>query len=45
MIAPPVGNSLARIDPSLPFVFWAGMAIVGFVGLYLTKENRTADSA
>ena len=41
LMAPPLGNSLAGIDPGLPFVFWAGMAAVGFGGLYLTKENRT----
>jgi cyanate permease len=39
LIAPPVGNSLAAIAPSLPFVFWAGLATVGFFSLYLTKEG------
>ncbi len=40
VIAPPLGNSLARFDPSLPFLFWAAMAAVGLVGLSLVREDR-----
>jgi MFS family permease len=39
LIAPPVGNSLARYDLSLPFAFWAAMALVGLVVLYLITEQ------
>jgi len=38
LIAPPLGNSLARYDPSLPFAFWAAMALGGFVVFCLVKE-------
>jgi len=39
LIAPPLGNSLAGIFPSLPFIFWATLAAAGFFGLYLAKEG------
>jgi MFS family permease len=39
LLAPPLGNSLARIAPGLPFIFWAVLAAVGFWGLYLVKEK------
>lgn len=39
LFAPPLGNSLAHISPSLPFVFWTTLAIVGFLGLVMTKER------
>jgi MFS family permease len=38
LIAPPLGNSLAAITPGLPFVFWAGMALAGLLGIYAAKE-------
>ena len=38
LLAPPLGNSLASYDPSLPFAFWAAMALVGFVVFNLVKE-------
>lgn len=37
MISPPIGNSLAEFHPGLPFVFWAGLGIVGFIGLLFVK--------
>ncbi len=40
LFAPPIGNSLATISPSLPFLFWAAMALVGIVGLMAAKEGR-----
>jgi len=40
LIAPPLGNSLAYKDPALPFVFWASLAVVGFLGLLLVREKK-----
>lgn len=40
LVAPPLGNSLAAYNLSLPFLFWAGMAIMGLVCLYLVKEGK-----
>ena len=40
LIAPPLGNSLANAMPSLPFTFWAALAVVGFWGLCLLKERE-----
>lgn len=37
--SPPLGNSLASIDPGLPFVFWAALSVFGIVTLALTKET------
>jgi MFS family permease len=39
MSSPPLGNSLAGIAPGAPFIFWAILAIIGFLGLYFTKEK------
>ena len=44
LVAPPVGNSLATYNLNLPFVFWAGMALVGLVFLYLVKEGKPRDT-
>ncbi|MBN1564076.1 MAG: MFS transporter [Anaerolineae bacterium] len=44
LIAPPIGNTLATITPSLPFVFWAGMAALGILGIYAAKESPAAVS-
>jgi MFS family permease len=40
LIAPPIGNSLSILSPSLPFVFWAGMALAGLIGIYAVKEPK-----
>ena len=40
LIAPPLGNSLARLAPGIPFLFWAALAVMGLLGLYLAKESR-----
>jgi len=37
LIAPPIGNTLATINPGLPFLFWAGLGAVGAVCLSLTR--------
>ena len=42
LIAPPIGNSLASIAPGAPFLFWAGMVVVGFAGLIATRERASA---
>ena len=39
LVAPPLGNSLAGMAPGLPFVFWAALTMVGFLGLYVAKEG------
>jgi len=44
LVAPPLGNSLADIAPSLPFAFWAALAAVGCLGLWLVK-GRVEDKA
>lgn len=38
-ISPPLGNSLARISPSLPFFFWAGFALLGLVSFCFVRET------
>lgn len=35
---PMLGNSLATISPSLPFVFWAAMCLIALPGLFFTKK-------
>ena len=40
LIAPPLGNSLATTAPALPFVFWTSLAVAGFLGLLLVREER-----
>jgi MFS family permease len=37
--SPPLGNSLARFDPDLPFVFWAILGFVGWLVLFLLEET------
>ncbi len=40
LVAPPLGNSLAGIAPSMPFVVWAILALVGFLGLAVFQERN-----
>ena len=42
MISPPIGNSLAYIHPGVPFIFWAGLGIVGFISLFFIKEEGSS---
>jgi sugar phosphate permease len=42
-LAPPLGNSLAKIDPGYPFFFWAGLAALALPMLFFVK-NRTGRS-
>jgi ACS family glucarate transporter-like MFS transporter len=39
VIAPPIGNSLAGISFGLPFVFWAALALGGFIITIFLKET------
>ncbi len=38
-IAPPLGNSLAVLSPSAPFILWAGLTILGMVCLSIVKKE------
>jgi cyanate permease len=40
LLSPAAGNSLADINLSLPFLFWAGLAVVGLIGFCFTKEGE-----
>lgn len=40
-IAPPLGNSLAAIDPGLPFIFWGSMLILPVLIFHFFKEKRS----
>lgn len=40
IVSPPVGNSFADIDPSIPFVFWSGMAVVALIGFTFLKDAK-----
>jgi len=39
VISPPIGNSLAGLNLSLPFIFWAAMALMGLTGLVFIRER------
>ena len=42
VFAPPLGNSLAAINPSAPFVFWAALALFGFASFTFLKRKPEA---
>ena len=43
-VSPPIGNSLAGINPSLPFVFWASLAAATLAGFFfLRQQNSTSN--
>lgn len=42
LIAPPLGIRLEAISPSLPFLFWSILALVGVAGLYAAQEGSPA---
>lgn len=44
LVAPPLGNSLATHDLSLPFLFWAGMGLMGLVCLGFVKEGKPREA-
>jgi len=39
-LSPPIGNSLADTNPSLPFVFWAALAAIALFCFYFTMERK-----
>lgn len=39
-IAPPIGNSLASIDPGLPFIFWGFMLTLPLLLFHFVKEQE-----
>lgn len=43
-LAPPLGNSLAGISSSLPFIFWACLAASGIPILFLIKTKKSPTS-
>ena len=42
-LAPPIGNSLAKIDPGYPFFFWSALAAMALPMIFFIK-NRTGKS-
>lgn len=44
LVAPPLGNSLAGIAPGLPFLFWAALAVLGLIGIALSKERTAGET-
>ena len=43
LLSPPIGNSLAKINLSLPFLFWAGMASLATLGFIWLKDDKDED--
>jgi hypothetical protein len=41
VVSPPLGNSLAGISPTLPFLFWAVLALLGFVAFLFLEGKET----
>jgi len=41
LMSPPLGNSMADFSLSLPFIFWAALALMGLVCLYFVKEEES----
>lgn len=44
LISPIIGNSLAATAPGLPFIFWSGLTLLAFVGLF-SARSKPAQSA
>jgi MFS transporter, CP family, cyanate transporter len=39
-LAPPVGNSLEKFGPAMPFIFWGCLAAIGIPLMYLLKTHK-----
>jgi MFS family permease len=39
LLSPPLGNSLAEFNPSIPFVLWAALALIALFCLFFVKED------
>ncbi len=37
-LSPPMGNQLADVAPGLPFLFWAGLVVIGILSLNFEKN-------
>jgi MFS family permease len=40
LLAPPLGNSLAVFGAGLPFLFWAGLTVLGMLALSATQTRK-----
>jgi hypothetical protein len=43
-ISPPLGNSLAKFGPGMPFIFWAAFAAAGLPLVFLLRKQEKASS-
>jgi len=43
LVSPPIGNKFAEIAPGAPFLFWAGMAFLGFISLLFLRRHPRAE--
>ena len=39
VLSPPIGNYLERFSPSIPFLFWACLAVCGVIGFVFVKDE------
>ncbi len=40
IVSPPIGNSLADINPRYPFILWSGMAVIALIGFTFFNNTR-----
>ena len=45
LVSPPLGNKLADITPSTPFLFWGALILVSLICIVLTRNNKTENTA
>ena len=39
VLSPPAGNSLSVYGPGVPYLFWAGLALLGFVAFATIRDG------
>ena len=44
VLSPPAGNSLAVFGPGVPYLLWAGLALLGFVAFTAIREGNESTS-